>query len=604
MTQQQLCESIVYTPGWGIDPGGTVSRRFATAFLLASFALFPGTASVAQVAAATAGVFGPNVMVVHPGDNLKPVQAEIDRIYAQQQHAEFGAGRYAFLFAPGDYRLDIPVGFYTQVLGLGHMPDDVHITGNVHVDAASQHNNATTTFWRSAENFAVTPANGTLPWAVSQGVSFRRMHVLGNMVLHQDRGWASGGWMSDTRVDGTVDSGSQQQWISRNTDWKQWTGSNWNMVFVGVGNAPAGTWPHPPYTRVARVPTLREKPFLQMERDGSYSVRVPALHHDTTGATWAADRDGGRTLPLRDFYVAHPEKDTAATMNAALSQGKSLLLAPGTYELTDALHVQRAGTVVMGLGFATLHPTRGTAAMRVDDVDGVSIAGVLFDAGAQESPVLLEVGKTGQHRSHAKDPIALYDVFFRVGGAAIGKTRANLVINSDDTLVDDTWIWRADHGTGVGWTSNTSQNGLVVHGDRVTAYGLFVEHHQQYQTLWTGKAGRTYFYQSEIPYDPPTQAQWTDPDGHHGWASYKVTEAAGSHEAWGLGVYSVFRHPNVDLSRAIEVPLSPRIRLHHMMTIALDNLGAIEHVIDDTGAATQTDPRTTPTVDEFPPARP
>ena len=79
----------------------------------------------------------------------------------------------------------------------------------------------------------------------------------------------------------------------------------------------------------------------------------------------------------------------------------------------------------------------------------------------------------------------------------------------NDTIIDHTWIWRADHGTGVGWDSNLSDNGLVVNGDHVTTYGLFVEHHQQFQVLWNGNYGRTYFYQSEIPYDPPDQASYT-----------------------------------------------------------------------------------------------
>ena len=325
---------------------------------------------------------------------------------------------------------------------------------------------------------------------------------------------------------------------------------------------------------------------------------MPALRHDTHGVSWSDDTASGRSIPLRDFYLAQPGRDTAASMNAALKHGKHLLLTPGTYELDAPLHVSRPGTVVIGLGFATLRPIRGTAAMQVDDVDGVSVAGVLFDAGAQESPVLLQVGVQGVHRSHAADPVALYEVVVRVGGAAVGKVKACLVVNRDDTLIDDTWIWRADHGNGVGWTSNTSANGLIVRGDRVTAYGLFVEHHQQYQVLWTGNAGRTYFYQSEIPYDPPTQAAWTDPNGARGWASYKVTAA--SHEAWGLGVYSVFRHPDVVLSRAIEAPQSPEVRFHHMITVALDNLGAIENVVDDAGGSTHIQPRVTPKVTEFP----
>jgi hypothetical protein len=146
---------------------------------------------------------------------------------------------------------------------------------------------------------------------------------------------------------------------------------------------------------------------------------------------------------------------------------------------------------------------------------------------------------------------------------------------------------------------------LVVNGSRVTAYGLFVEHHQQYQVLWNGNAGRTYFYQSEIPYDPPDQASYssgTDEKGKltNGWASYKVADRVTTHEAWGLGVYSVCRHPNVVLSRAIEVPRAPGVRFHHMITVALDNLGEISNVIDNVGGPTATSPRFTPKLAEFP----
>jgi hypothetical protein len=215
--------------------------------------------------------------------------------------------------------------------------------------------------------------------------------------------------------------------------------------------------------------------------------------------------------------------------------------------------------------------------------------------------VLLEVGPAGSKLSHAKNPIALHDVFFRVGGAGVGRAQVNLRINSNDTIVDHTWIWRADHGSGVGWTSNTSKNGLVVDGNNVTIYGLFVEHHQQFQVLWNGNHGRTYFYQSEIPYDPPDQPSFTSAAGTNGWASYKVADTVTSHEAWGLGVYSVFRHPNVDLTRAIEVPVSPSVRFHHMITVALDNLGVITNVIDDKGGPTSVAPhRVTPKVTEFP----
>jgi hypothetical protein len=544
--------------------------------------------------------FGPNVLVFNSSMHAQDIQHQIDKVYAVQRHNEFGAERNALLFLPGEYHVDVPVGFYTEVLGLGASPDQVHITGNVHADASAPHNNATTTFWRSAEGFSVTPAGGTMQWAVSQAVPMRRMHIRGNLILSQNHGWGSGGWMSDDLVDGTVNSDTQQQWISRNCVWGRWTGSNWNMVFVGVSQAPAGEWPSPPYTRIPATPVIREAPFLEVDSAGNYGVRIPALRTDSSGITWKSGDTPGKTIPLRRFYVAHAGVDTATTLNQQLSHGMNLLLTPGIYQLDEPLRITRPHTVVLGLGFATLKPVNGTAAMTTADVDGIVISGILFDAGEKESPVLLEVGPQGSQASHAEDPISLHDVFFRVGGAGVGRTAVNLRIDSNDTIVDHTWIWRADHGRGVGWTSNISQNGLVVNGNHVTIYGLFVEHHQQYQVIWNGNYGRDYFYQSEIPYDPPDQNSYSSAPGVAGWASYKVADRVTHHEAWGLGIYSVFLQPNVQLTRAIEVPRTPGVRLHHIITVALGKLGSIDHVVDNTGGATSITPRVTPKVAEFP----
>jgi hypothetical protein len=543
--------------------------------------------------------FGPNVFVYTAATPTTEMQSRIDSIYARQQHSEFSRERYAFLFLPGAYNLDIPIGFYTQVLGLGETPDSVHITGNVRVDAASRNDNATTTFWRSAEGFSVTPTVSPMRWAVSQAVAFRRMHVHGDMVLNQNKGWASGGWMADTVVDGEVNSGTQQQWISRNTEWKSWRGSNWNMVFVGVDHPPEGDWPAPPFTKLDTVPVIREKPFLVADSRGRFSVVVPALTHNTRGVSWRGGRTTGRTVSVDRFYVAQPG-DSAASINKQLAAGRNLLFTPGIYDLSEPIRVIHKDTIVFGLGFATLHPVAGTSAMQVADVDGVTVSGLLFDAGRERSPNLLEVGVAGQHRSHASNPISLHDVFFRDGGADVGQTVENLVVHSDDTLIDHTWIWRADHGKGVGWTSNLSDTGLTVNGNNVTVYGLFVEHHQKYQVLWNGNAGRTFFYQSEIPYDPPDQPSWRSSPTTSGWASYKVADNVQSHEAWGLGIYSVFRHPDVSLTRAIETPFRPAVRFHDMITVALDDIGQITHIVNDSGDAAIPKPRVTPKLTSFP----
>ncbi|MGA9658488.1 MAG: coagulation factor 5/8 type domain-containing protein [Asticcacaulis sp.] len=573
---------------------------FATG-LLAVFMLMVSSTAYAQMDQSPTKQpdFGPNVVLVGPGDDLTQVQARIDTIYARQKHSEFGSERYAVLFKSGTYKIDIPVGYYTQVNGLGLSPDDVHLVGNIHADAPNADDKVTTNFWRGIEGVHITPDSGTMQWAVSQATWLRRIHISGDLRLHQNRGWASGGWLSDAVIDGTVESGSQQQWLSRNVDWGGWSGSNWNMVFVGVPNAPAGDFPHPPFTRVNETPVIREKPYLY-EKDGVWGVFVPELQHDTAGAQWPKGAKG-HSLPLSTFYIARPETDTAQTLNDQLRAGKNLLLTPGTYALSHALRVSRPDTVVLGLGFATLHPVNGNAALTVDDVDGVSIAGVLFDAGLPKSPVLMEVGKSGVHRDHKANPIALFDVIFRDGGADPGKVGVNLAVHSDNTLIDQTWIWRADHGAHVGWTDNTSDTGLLVTGDEVTVYGLFVEHHQKYQVDWTGENGRVYFYQSELPYDPPNQAAWRSAPGVNGWAAYRVGKNVRHHEAWGLGIYSVFTYPDVNLTRAVEAPEAPGVRFHNLTTVSLVNRGEITHIVNDIGDATIAGPvRVDRTLKDYP----
>jgi hypothetical protein len=555
-----------------------------------------------RVVAASKPDFGPNVLIFDPSMPTEAIQEQINKVYSIQQNSQFGPARNALLFLPGAYKVDVPVGYYTQVLGLGASPDNVNITGNVHSDATLPRNNATCTFWKAAEGFSVTPTGGTMKWAVSQAVPFRRMHVRGDIVLHQDGGWASGGWMSDDLIDGNVGAGPQQQWISRNTEWGSWTGANWNMVFVGVVSPPAGEWPKPPYTKIARVPIVREKPFLQVDAKGNYSVRVPSLRTNSSGVSWRAGSTPGRDIPISLFYIARPDVDTAATINAQLANGKSLLLTPGIYNLSDTIKVTRANTVVLGLGFATLRANNGVTAMTVADVDGVILAGLLFDAGEANSPVLLEVGPNGSRASHAGNPTSLHDVFFRVGGAAVGRASVNLRVNSSDTIVDHTWIWRADHGVNqsVGWKINISANGLVVNGNNVTVYGLFVEHYQEFQVVWNGNGGRVYFYQCEIPYDPPDQASYTSAPGTNGWAAYKVADNVTSHEAWGLGVYSVFRNKGVVLTRAFEAPDNPNVKFHDLITVCIGANGEITNVINNTGGATTPNVRLTPKVTNFP----
>ena len=525
--------------------------------------------------------FGPNVTVFDPSMSASSIQSKLDSVFTQQQTNQFGSARQALLFKPGTYSANANVGFYTQVAGLGFSPDDVTINGAVHAEADWFQGNATQNFWRDAENLSVNPTGGTDRWAVSQAAPYRRMHVRGNLAL-DDGGWSSGGFISDTKVDGQIQSGSQQQFLTRNSTMGSWSGSNWNMVFVGDQGAPAQSFPT--YTNVASSPTIREKPFLYVDSAGNYQVFVPGLQSNAVGTTWSGKTPAGKSLPIDQFYIVKPGA-TAADMNTALAAGKNLLVTPGVYHLNQTLNITRPDTVVLGMGLATFVPDGGITAISTADVDGIELAGLLIDAGTTNSGTLVQIGPSGSTATHASDPTQLSDVFVRIGGATVGKATNSLVINSANTIIDHTWIWRADHGNSgtVGWTTNTADTGLIVNGANVTAYGLFVEHFQKTQVVWNGNGGRTYFFQNEMPYDPPNQASWMNGSGK-GYPAYKVAANVTTHEAWGLGSYCYFSsNSSVVADHSFEVPSVSGVKFHDMVTVSLGGVGTISHIINSTG---------------------
>ncbi|MFB8208604.1 RICIN domain-containing protein [Streptomyces sp. NPDC056010] len=526
---------------------------------------------------------GPNTVIFDPSMSASSIQSKLNSIFNQQQSNQFGSQRYAVLFKPGTYSADVNVGFYTQVAGLGLSPDAVNINGAVHAEADWFQGNATQNFWRDAENLSVTPNGGSDRWAVSQAAPYRRMHVRGNLKL-DDGGWSSGGFISDSKIDGQIQSGSQQQFLTKNTQMGSWSGSNWNMVFVGDQGAPAQSFPT--YTTVPSAPVNREKPFLYVDGAGAWKVFVPAAQTNASATTWSGKNQAGSSLPLDDFYIAKPGA-SAADMNAALAAGKNLLITPGVYHLNQTLNVTRPDTVVLGMGLATLIPDNGITALTTADADGIKIAGVLVDAGTTNSQTLMRIGPDGSSANHTANPVTLNDVFFRIGGATVGKATQSLVVNTNNTIIDHTWIWRADHGNGgtVGWNTNTADTGLVVNGQNVTAYGLFVEHYQKTQVIWNGNGGRTYFFQNELPYDPPNQSAWKN-GNTNGYPAYKVGASVTSHEAWGLGSYAYFNvNPSVVEDHSFEVPQTSGVKFHDMVTVVLGGAGTISHIINSTGAA-------------------
>ncbi len=589
--------------------GGLVRRLVVLAAAIAATVSVVGVSAAAPAPAEPD--FGPNVMVFDPSMPTSQIQAAVDAIASRQVPNQFGSERYALLFEPGIYGtaaspLNFQVGYYTAVAGLGPSPNDVVINGSVYVRNQCTGTScvALNNFWRSLSNLTInvtTPDFGCYSgefWAVSQAAPMRRVRVNGLATLMDyctSPSFASGGFIADSEFDGsTVINGSQQQWLVRNSTLDGWTNGVWNQVFSGVEGAPAQCFPAQascggPYTTLATSPITREAPYLYVGSDGHYNVFVPSAQQNSVGTTWSDGSTAGSSIAIDEFFVARPSDD-AKTINNALARGQNLIFTPGVYHLDRSIDVKRPGTVVLGLGFPTLVPEGGVIAMKVADVKGVKLAGLLFDAGTVSSPVLLQVGTPQAHKSDPADPTTLSDVFFRIGGATPGKATNSLIVNSDDVVLDDIWAWRADHGNGVGWTTNTADTGVIVNGDNVTAYGLFVEHYQKYEVIWNGNGGRVVFFQNEMPYDPPSQSAWMEAPGVNGWPALEVADTVTSFSGYGMGSYSFFNQ-GVDIfaSNAFEVPATlPASSLHDLLTIFLDpsvGKGGIQNVINDTGGS-------------------
>jgi hypothetical protein len=593
-------------------------RAALTAVLALGVALATPTGAGATAPAPTGATvqgapdLGPNVYVFTPSTPQSEIQSTVDAVANQQLSNQFGTQRYALLFEPGTYGsadnpLNFQVGYYTEVAGLGKTPGDVVINGSVDVynQCDEQHSCiALTNFWRSLSNLTINVTNPDAGcytgefWAVSQAAPMRRVQVNGNATLMDyctGPSFASGGFIADSSfTNGSIVNGSQQQFFVRNTAIDSWSNGVWNQVFAGDDGAPAECFPARadcggPYTTLATTPTSREKPYLYVDDAGDWQVFVPAARDDATGNSWSAGPTTGSSIPLSRFFIAHPATPIDA-INHALSKGMNLLLTPGVYDVDHTIAVKRADTVVLGLGFATLTALHGVTALRTANVPGVDIAGLIVDAGPEESDTLVKIGTGGDggdHQADATNPTALQDVFFRVGGPHAGRARVSLEVNSDDVILDDIWAWRADHGSGVGWTQNTADTGLLVNGDNVTATGLFVEHYQKFQVIWNGGGGTDIFFQSEMPYDPPSQSAWMSDQHTDGYAAVLVSPSAHHFAGYGMGTYSFFNQ-GIDIyaAHAYQVPTRSDVHLHDLLTIFLDatnGKGGILNVVNDEG---------------------
>ena len=219
----------------------------------AIWAGIPVVACGAQSSGANSTILGPNVFVFDPTMPAADVERAANDIFAKMEKNHFGSERYALLFKPGTYKVNFNVGFYTHVAGLGQSPDDVHIDGGVTVNAKWDPNgNALNNFWRTLENFAVTPSSnvpykttkGVTRIAISQAAPLRRLHVKGELQLFD---WGpKGTWATPA-----AGSWPTRSWTARSSPPRSSSGSP-AIASGPTGATPCGTW----YSSAATIPPV------------------------------------------------------------------------------------------------------------------------------------------------------------------------------------------------------------------------------------------------------------------------------------------------------------------------------------------------------------
>ena len=328
--------------------------------LSAGAAVLPAQAPASSVCpGATVAAFGPNVCVFSDTMSQASIQTDLNNIAIQQVPvaSQFDSQRYAVFFQPGTYGsaadpLVFQVGYYTEVAGLGAMPQDTvvrrrhrRVQQPVHRRVPATATRRTTSggrcpTWNStctcrARTPAYAPpvvdaygagcANSEESWSASQADPIRRAIINGSVVF-QDYcaadDYASGGFIADSKVSGDLDFYGNQQYMVRNSDIGGANGCPnglWNTVYSGVHGAPAAAFSGQcqQNTVVPTSPVTEEEPFLYTDPHGNYHVFVPAVQHDSSGPSWSSGTEAGTSIPLSRFFVANPSTPVAGHQHRA-----------------------------------------------------------------------------------------------------------------------------------------------------------------------------------------------------------------------------------------------------------------------------------------------
>ena len=527
-----------------------------------------------------------------------------EEIYKEQKTNEYGNERVVFLLSPGKYYnkdnmngFEVKLGYYSSVVGLGSTPDSCVFQGVIEVENdPNPCIGALNNFYRGLHNFTldIPQSRQTCFFRTSQACPIRDIVIKnGTFAVAQSQtncnndpslgGYSSGGFIANvSSQEYPVSFSTQQQFFTRNSDMPNPTeisGGAWNLMFMACPNIKSSTQCADNTllkTSVLKTPFgVPSPPRLVLADDGTYTIVVP----QTGSTTGYYQEEAKEEVKNRKVIFVSPNT-TLDEMNRMLqTESAALVFAPGIYSLPGPLVVGQSDTVLLGLGYATLIPTKGTPDVQIaNDATGCRVAGFIVQAGNKSSPALVQVGTSKSAGSKTK-PTILQDIFTRVATRE-GVTHNMLEINQGYTVLDHNWNWRADHDAkesgGLGVANARATNGLVVNADNVTGFGIFSEHQLENCVLWNGDNGQLYFQQTELPYDVTV---WDHPG---------LLVTGKNFHGQCLGIYSFFNsakyHPSPKVTSGIVAP-SNDAQLDQCFTRFLNGGGYIKYVVNQKGGS-------------------
>jgi hypothetical protein len=567
----------------------------------ASAAPTPASCSTpTPVTALPTNPFGANVTIFNASESVSTINAALS--------APYTSANQEFFFLPGTYgsasatpatattsnTIDAQVASGSVVAGLGASPCDVVINGNLGI-----YNDSLAIRPSQLENLTINPIESgdpadTMTWSTSQEATWRRVNLLGNLLeaalpytaglcldacapfpgsgINASGAVENGFEVANSNITGDVidtngqntagvsgrDGNSDPYIQGSNIGGAQGFGTD--TMFAGdAGNVPAtnfgpavGSKPAGSNINVKSLPVVRESPFVYY-RNGQFYVFDPSVQFDRRGYDWSLN-GGGKSLPLGDFYLANASTDTAATINAALSGGKDVLLEPGAYSVTAPLTVPHANQVIFGLGEASVTASTNTPTIVVDDaatgtiLAGFQANGLGFNATTNTGPYAadqIEIGTKPKATGSPLDPTSLSDV------STVSNSTTDELINQNDVLLNQAEI-QSNNNSGSGYTTvnwpaeSSGDYGIVVNGDDVTLEGIWLEHFKMTEATWNGNGGQVIFLENELPLTIPYSAAgvqpsfWKESSSFDGYPSLAVSPSVTSFTLTGMQSWSRF----------------------------------------------------------------